>query len=262
MSERHLTTGEAAEFCSVTRDTIFKWIRAGHLPAHRTAGGHHRIDRGDLERFVTGSEKLDADPQPQEGVPQFRYCWQYHGHGSILEGCRRCGVYRMRAKRCYELLRLAPEVKEAGIFCKESCGDCDYYRVVHRQNTNVLILSDDPELVAGLTADAEEVGFSLQIANCGYDCSTLVDHFRPDFIVIDCCLGRKEAKSIVQHLVRDPRIPFVRLVIAGQEGEFSSECDEGVFGRINRPFSLQDISEFISPAASESLDVSESQSEM
>lgn len=261
MSKRHLTTGEAAEFCSVTRDTVFKWIRAGHLPAHRTAGGHHRIDRSALERFVTSSEEFEAEGRPQEDTRKFRYCWEYHGHGSILEGCRRCGVYRLRAQRCYELLRFAPEVGQAGIFCKESCTDCDYYRVVHSQNTNVLVLSDDPQQVAVLTADAEKVDFNLEIASCGYDCSTLVDHFRPDFIVIDCCLGRKEAGSIVRHLVRDPRIPFVRLVIAGHEGEFPSECDEGVFGRIGRPFHLEDISQFIDLVASEAQSASESQVE-
>jgi hypothetical protein len=116
-------------------------------------------------------------------------------------------------------------------------------------------------VVAGLTADAEKVDFNLQIAECGYDCSTLVEQFRPDFIVIDCCLGRKEVRSIVEHLVRDPRVPFVRLVIAGPDGEFSSECDEGVFGRIDRPFSLQDISELVTPSPAESLDKPKSQLE-
>jgi DNA-binding NtrC family response regulator len=121
------------------------------------------------------------------------------------------------------------------------------------------VLSDDSQQVAALTSDAEKVDFNLQIANCGYDCSTLVDHFRPDFIVIDCSLGSKEAGSIVRHLVRDPRIPFVRLVIAGHEDEFPSECDEGVFGRIERPFHLDDINQFIDSKMPQSRNAFESQ---
>ena len=39
MSERYLSTGQAAGICSVSPDTILKWIRSGKLPARKTAGG-------------------------------------------------------------------------------------------------------------------------------------------------------------------------------------------------------------------------------
>ena len=62
MADRFLTTGEAAQICSVTRDTIFKWIRSGYLPARRTAGGHHRIDRNDLDKlFSLKPEQMVVD---------------------------------------------------------------------------------------------------------------------------------------------------------------------------------------------------------
>ena len=34
--KRFLTTGQAAELCSVTPDTVLKWIRSGRLAAART----------------------------------------------------------------------------------------------------------------------------------------------------------------------------------------------------------------------------------
>ncbi len=52
MNSRMLTTGQAAKICSVTPDTVLKWIHSGALPARRTAGGHHRIDEQDLSRFA------------------------------------------------------------------------------------------------------------------------------------------------------------------------------------------------------------------
>ena len=40
-----LTTGQAAKLCSVTPDTILKWLKRGRLNGVRTAGGHYRIER-------------------------------------------------------------------------------------------------------------------------------------------------------------------------------------------------------------------------
>lgn len=248
MERRLLTTGEVAEICSVARDTVFKWIRAGHLPACRTAGGHHRVDRSDLDQFLKRSDSLDRGEPTQASTTQGRYCWEHHGQGTLLEGCRRCGVYLMRARRCYEWRRAVGDVGQPGIFCNESCADCDYYGAVHAQNTNVLVLSNDTDLISDLTENAAAAGFNLRVAECGYDCSTLVSQFRPDYVIIDCCVRQEEAKSVAQRLLRDPRIPFVRLVLAGDQGEFPAECDKGFLGRIARPFRVQDISEFIGAA--------------
>jgi excisionase family DNA binding protein len=48
-----ITTGQAASLCSVTPDTVLKWIKAGKIPASRTPGGHYRISRSDVEQFIT-----------------------------------------------------------------------------------------------------------------------------------------------------------------------------------------------------------------
>ncbi|MBI4669141.1 MAG: excisionase family DNA-binding protein [Elusimicrobia bacterium] len=61
-----LTTGQAAKFYGVQPDTIRKWIKNGKLNAGRTMGGHHRIDKRDLERdgvrssFVTCWQELNG----------------------------------------------------------------------------------------------------------------------------------------------------------------------------------------------------------
>jgi excisionase family DNA binding protein len=113
MSGKLLTTGEAARLCSVTRDTVLKWIRSGKLRARVTAGGHHRIDPDDLDGIL-------ASP--------YRYCWEYNGRPGIHEGCRDCAVYRLRARRCYEAMRILPARDHARLFCKGTCEACDYFR--------------------------------------------------------------------------------------------------------------------------------------
>ena len=47
-----LTTGQAAKLCAVSTDTVLKWIRKGRLKAFRTAGGHCRINRPDLQEWM------------------------------------------------------------------------------------------------------------------------------------------------------------------------------------------------------------------
>jgi two-component system, OmpR family, response regulator VicR len=50
--KRFLTTGEIARYCAVSHLTVTNWIRAGKLFASRTPGGHNRIRREDLLRFL------------------------------------------------------------------------------------------------------------------------------------------------------------------------------------------------------------------
>lgn len=46
------TTFEAAKLCHVSPLSIINWVNAGRLPAFRTPGGHRRIRRDDLVRFM------------------------------------------------------------------------------------------------------------------------------------------------------------------------------------------------------------------
>jgi two-component system, OmpR family, response regulator RpaA len=46
------TTFEAAKLCHVSPLSIINWVNAGRLPAFRTPGGHRRIRREDLARFM------------------------------------------------------------------------------------------------------------------------------------------------------------------------------------------------------------------
>jgi excisionase family DNA binding protein len=56
------TTFEAAKLCHVSPLSIINWVNAGRLPAFRTPGGHRRIRREDLVRFMRES----GMPLPEE----------------------------------------------------------------------------------------------------------------------------------------------------------------------------------------------------
>ena len=50
---------EAARLAGVSYPTLKQWIYAGKIRSTRTAGGHHRIARSEIER-VTGAAKSKA----------------------------------------------------------------------------------------------------------------------------------------------------------------------------------------------------------
>ncbi len=56
------TTFETAKICRVSPLSIINWVNAGRLPAFRTPGGHRRIRREDLVRFMRDS----GIPLPEE----------------------------------------------------------------------------------------------------------------------------------------------------------------------------------------------------
>lgn len=254
MTKRFLTTGQAAELCSVTADTVLKWIRSGRLPAARTAGGHHRIERSALERFMADPQVLSepasippalrADFIPRER--RFQFCWEFKSHGQVMDVCTKCAAFLMRAQRCYEVAKLVPEGDGDRVFCPGTCDDCDYFREVHGQRTNVLVVTSDSDLTGGLITGSSGAPFNLQIADCEYTCSAVINHFRPDFAFVDCGFGAETSGDICCHLIGDPRIPFVRVILAGAGADFPIECQQGLFARISRPFGVDDIERCIS----------------
>ncbi len=235
MESKLLTTGQAAKLCSVTPDTILKWIKKGRLQATRTAGGHYRIRPDDLNLGPHQAE----DPQAPSS---YQYCWEYNNQGCTLpEECTDCIVYRTRAHRCFEVIKLAAEVGHARYYCKQSCEECEYFNQVHRETTNLLVISDNDMHIATLRRDAQGHPVNLEFANCEYTCSALVEQFRPDYAVIDCSLGADRSREFASNLLADPRIPFVRVIMAARRGEFPQNCDKEIFARIKTPYSIGDL---------------------
>ncbi len=248
MSSKYLTTGQVAKIYSVTPDTVLKWIKKGKIPASRTAGGHYRVRREDLDErkgIVAKSEPRDA----QQLTPRnFQYCWEFNSsEGLVQDQCRECAVFKLRAYRCYEVMKLAPEAGHSRIFCTKTCDECDYFNTVHKQDINVLVVSDNEVFTTALRRDASHsyLNMNLAFSACEYTTSAMVEQFKPDYAVIDCSLGPGRSREFARHLKADPRIPFVRVILAARNGEYPEECDRDVFARIGSPIKVGDLTDCI-----------------
>jgi excisionase family DNA binding protein len=253
-SKEFFSTGEAAEICSVTPDTVLKWIRAGKIPAKRTPGGHNRIPRRALLKFVE-FERFRAGGRFSGS--RFLYCWEYYSEsGTILEGCRECIVYRSRSRRCYEMSSPPANEGHTGLFCKNSCDECEYYILMKDQKPSVLVVTDQSRLKASLERDSRGFDFDLRVADCEYRCSMLVEQFRPDYVIIDCALGTDRSLEFTRLLFEDPRIPCVRIILAGDSGELPGECVGMVFALIDRHFTARTLAELLGSPRTRSSNVS------
>jgi excisionase family DNA binding protein len=47
-----LTVSQASKYCRVSPKTIINWVEAGHIKSYKTVGGHRRIKKEDLDRFL------------------------------------------------------------------------------------------------------------------------------------------------------------------------------------------------------------------
>jgi len=52
MKNELYTVGQAAEYCSLSRGTVWRYVKSGDLKASQTPGGHFRILRKDLDSFI------------------------------------------------------------------------------------------------------------------------------------------------------------------------------------------------------------------
>lgn len=61
MNEKTLGPFAVAKKIGVTPTTVYRWIKGGKLPAHKTAGGHSRITESNLSSFL---QKLKISTRP------------------------------------------------------------------------------------------------------------------------------------------------------------------------------------------------------
>jgi len=240
-----LTTTQAARLLDVSPDTVLKWAKAGKIESFRTLGGHYRIPRSALDSSPRrgGSAIQDGDSFMPE---KFQYCWEYQAQGGeVSDDCKDCLTYRSRSKRCYELRHLPNGLGCLRVYCKSTCEECDYYQIVQGAGYNVIILTEQKRLLRDRDHVDGEQGVTIRIATNEYECSSLVESFRPDFIVVDCALGEKRTSNVCTSLFNDSRIPVPRIILASRTKKLKEYCDREVFGWMAKPFSVEQLRECI-----------------
>ncbi len=240
-----LTTSQAARLLSVSPDTVLKWVKAGKITSTRTLGGHFRIPLEALERLAGGRGDVALGKGLAE-VPAYQYCWEYLSRGgSVMRECRDCITYRSRSKRCYELRDLPEGMGCLRVYCESTCTDCDYYKMVSGHGHTVILLGENRRFFRDWDRLEDIDDIHIRFAEGEYECSAIIEKFRPDYIVIDCSLGKKRTATVVRNLFNDARIPVVRIILASRTSQLTEYCDKQTCGWITRPFDIEQLRQCI-----------------
>jgi DNA-binding response OmpR family regulator len=118
--------------------------------------------------------------------------------------------------------------------------------MVSGQGFNIIILSESRRLFRDWDQITDVDGLQINLAESEYECSAIIEKFRPDYIVVDCALGKKRTATVCQNLFNDNRIPVVRIILSSPTKQLTKYCDKQTCGWITRPFGLNQLRECIS----------------
>ena len=122
MRDEYLTTTQVAKICHVTRFSIANWVKKGRLKAHKTAGGHRRILKKELIKFIKKNQIVKIDKKDTAySIPS---CWEFQDFKpSGKHNCTNCLAFIEKADKCFLLLR---EFGSEKIQCQDDCLKCEY----------------------------------------------------------------------------------------------------------------------------------------
>ncbi|MBI5709043.1 MAG: PTS sugar transporter subunit IIA [Candidatus Eisenbacteria bacterium] len=151
-----LTVREVACLLGTAPETVYRWIRAGELPAHRV-GDHYRLNRVELQEWAHArGVKLPPalhDPTPQT-LPLLTQAVERGGVFADLRGATREEVLDDLAKRAGPALGLEPARLTGALLRREamaSTGMGDGIAIPHPRNPVVLHVSE-PRVLLGYLA--------------------------------------------------------------------------------------------------------------
>jgi len=127
-----------------------------------------------------------------------------------------------------------------GMFCETSCDECEYYHAQQSLSLNVMIITDKEELMDTVN-QGESHRLNIRYTSCEYECSFLVDTFKPDVVIVDCAMPYQKAKDLCQHLYADPRIPRAKIILAMPVKKKNTKLFPGIHTQIKRPFSTKEL---------------------
>ena len=122
MQYKYLSTSQAAKLCNVTRHTIINWVNNGRIPSNKTIGGHRRIQREDLLKFISDNRIVTIGKEFNKYlIPK---CWEFRRFmKSSGHNCAKCLVFQEKADKCFLLVK---KFGSAMIQCKNDCLSCDF----------------------------------------------------------------------------------------------------------------------------------------
>ncbi|MBW3577489.1 MAG: response regulator [Actinobacteria bacterium] len=114
--------------------------------------------------------------------------------------------------------------------------------------TKVLAVDDDPVIQRLLQVNLEMEGYEVEVASDGDEALVKARTTRPDAILLDVMMPKKDGWQVCAELKADPdlqAIPVVFLSARAQDADIQKGTDLGVAAYITKPFDPIDLVELV-----------------
>jgi len=108
--------------------------------------------------------------------------------------------------------------------------------------TRILIVEDEPAMVAGLRDNFEYEGYEVISASDGVEGLEKAINDQPDLVVLDVMMPRMSGLDVCKQLKsRRPAIPIIMLTARGQEIDKVVGLELGADDYVTKPFSIREL---------------------
>lgn len=111
----------------------------------------------------------------------------------------------------------------------------------------VLIVDDEPNIVTSLEFILQRNGFETSVARDGDEALAEVDRFRPDLVLLDAMMPRRDGYEVCQVLrsTGHEELKIVMLTAKGREAEIAKGLAVGADSYVTKPFSTRELVEHV-----------------
>ena len=107
----------------------------------------------------------------------------------------------------------------------------------------VLIVDDEPNIVLSLEFLMNQQGYETRVARDGDEALAEVERFRPDLVLLDVMLPRRDGFEVCQRLRADgwSDLKILMLTAKGRDVEIEKGLALGADGYVTKPFSTAEL---------------------
>src|ERR1043166_8295940 len=116
------------------------------------------------------------------------------------------------------------------------------------QGASILVVDDDPEIVAMLTTRLGHRGYKVTAASDGHRALELAKREIPDLVLLDVMMPGKSGWEVARALKQDPVTKEIKIVMVTAIGEKTNEMTSSIHGadaHIDKPFEFERLEKII-----------------
>jgi len=117
-----------------------------------------------------------------------------------------------------------------------------------QQGASVLVVDDDPEIVAMLSTRLAARGYKVTTAGDGHKALEIAKREHPDVMLLDVMMPGKSGWEVARSLKQDPVTQGIKIVMVTAIGEQVNEITSPLYGAdayIDKPFEFQELEKAI-----------------